>query len=89
MSVEQAKAFIEKMKTDEAFREKVMAIEDTAGRIACIRGEGFECTEEEINEVAQEVRDDSVLGAGIDNLRITCDRLFPIIGCDGALFYLC
>ena len=50
MSVEQAKAFIVRMKTDEAFREKVMAIEDAAGRIACIRGEGFECTEEEINE---------------------------------------
>ena len=27
MSVEQAKAFIERMKTDEAFREKVMSIE--------------------------------------------------------------
>ena len=54
MSVEQAKAFIERLKTDEAFREKVMAIEDAAGRIACIRGEGFECTEEEINEVATE-----------------------------------
>ena len=54
MSVEQAKAFIERLKTDEAFREKVMAIDDAAGRIACIRGEGFECTEEEINEVATE-----------------------------------
>jgi predicted ribosomally synthesized peptide with nif11-like leader len=57
MSVEQAKAFIEKMKTDEAFREKVMSIEDAAGRIACIQSEGFECTEEEINEVAQEGAD--------------------------------
>jgi predicted ribosomally synthesized peptide with nif11-like leader len=54
MSVEQAKAFIEKMKTDEAFREKVMSIEDAAGRIACIQSEGFECTEEEINEVVQD-----------------------------------
>ena len=54
MSAEQAKAFIEKMKTDEAFREKVMSIEDAAGRIACIQSEGFECTEEEINEVVQE-----------------------------------
>ena len=54
MSVEQAKAFIERMKTDEAFREKVLAIEDAAGRIACIQGEGFDCTAEEINEGAQE-----------------------------------
>ena len=50
MSVEQAKAFIERMKTDDVFREKVMAIEDAAGRIACIRGEGLDCTVEEINE---------------------------------------
>ena len=54
MSVEQAKAFIERMKADEAFREKVMAIEDAAGRLACIQGEGFECTAEEINEAAAE-----------------------------------
>ena len=53
MSVEQAKAFIERMKADDAFREKVMSIEDAAGRIACIRGEGFECTAEEINDEAQ------------------------------------
>ena len=51
MSVEQAKAFIERMKSDEAFREKVLAIEDAAGRLACIRGEGFECSLEEINEM--------------------------------------
>ena len=50
MSVEQAKAFIERMKSDEAFREKVMAIEDAAGRLACIQGEGFDCEAEEINE---------------------------------------
>ena len=54
MSVEQANAFIEKMKTDEAFREKVMSIEDAAGRIACIQSEGFDCTEQEINDEAQE-----------------------------------
>jgi predicted ribosomally synthesized peptide with nif11-like leader len=53
MSVEHAKAFIERMKTDDAFRERVMAIEDAAGRIACIRGEGYDCTVEEINDEGQ------------------------------------
>ena len=53
MSLEQAKALIERMKTDEAFREKVMAIEDAAGRIACIQNEGYECTEKEINDEVQ------------------------------------
>ena len=53
MSLEQAKALIERMKTDEAFREKVMAIEDAAGRIACIQNEGYECTEKEISDEVQ------------------------------------
>ncbi|NTU54158.1 MAG: Nif11-like leader peptide family natural product precursor [Chlorobiaceae bacterium] len=64
MSVEQAKAFIEKMKTDEAFREKVMNIEDAAGRIACIQNEGFSCTAEEINEVAHFGAEFGVVGGG-------------------------
>jgi len=50
MSVEQAKAFIEKMKTDEAFREKIMAIETPEERLKAIGAAGFECTGEEINE---------------------------------------
>ena len=55
MSVEQAKAFIERMKTDDAFREKVMAIEGLAERLACIRAERFDCTMEEINEAGSDV----------------------------------
>ncbi|MWV55266.1 Nif11-like leader peptide family natural product precursor [Chlorobium phaeovibrioides] len=50
MSVEQAKAFIERMKTDEAFREKIMAIETPEERLKAIAAAGFECTGEEINE---------------------------------------
>ena len=63
MSVEQAKAFIERMKTDEAFREKVMAIEDKEARIACIQAEGFECTEEEINSVGSAECGQACVGA--------------------------
>ncbi|TCD47034.1 Nif11-like leader peptide family natural product precursor [Chlorobium sp. N1] len=54
MSREQAKAFIERMKTDDAFHRKIMAIEDPEERIACIRSEGFSCTADEINDVAQD-----------------------------------
>ena len=36
MSVDQAKAFVEKMKADEAFRAKVMAEEDVEARMALI-----------------------------------------------------
>ncbi|WP_225739478.1 Nif11-like leader peptide family natural product precursor [Chlorobium phaeovibrioides] len=54
MSVEQAKAFIEKMKTDEAFREKIMTIETPEDRLKAIAAAGFECTGEEINEAGGE-----------------------------------
>jgi len=55
MSVEQAKAFIEKMKTDEAFREKIMAIETPEERLKAIGAAGFECTGEEINEAGADL----------------------------------
>ncbi|WP_449258585.1 Nif11-like leader peptide family natural product precursor [Chlorobium limicola] len=71
MSIEQVKEFIEKMKTDEAFRQKVMAVEDAAGRIACIQSEGFDCTAEEINEAVCEVNNYPVRGGIIqDHLHI-------------------
>lgn len=49
MSVEQAKAFIEKMKTDEAFREQIMAIENPVERLSAINLAGFDCNAEEIS----------------------------------------
>ncbi|KAA6232572.1 Nif11-like leader peptide family natural product precursor [Chlorobium phaeovibrioides] len=50
MSVEQAKAFIEKMKTDEAFREKIMTIKSLKDRLSAIHAAGYDCAAEEINE---------------------------------------
>ena len=49
MSMKQAKAFIEKMKTDEAFHDRIMAIEDADKRLKAIPLEGFECTTNDIN----------------------------------------
>ncbi len=63
MSLDQAKAFIEKMKSDKAFREKVLAIEDVAGRLQLINSEGFTCTNEEIKAVSAELSDED-----LDNL---------------------
>ncbi|NTU68883.1 MAG: Nif11-like leader peptide family natural product precursor [Chlorobiaceae bacterium] len=72
MSVEHAKAFIEKMKTDEAFREKIMAIETPEERLKAIGEAGFECTGEEINDAAEDVR--QVVGGGKPHGR-WCGRL--------------
>jgi predicted ribosomally synthesized peptide with nif11-like leader len=48
MSEEAARAFIEKMKSDEAFRARVMAEEDVEARMALIGAEGFDCSAEDI-----------------------------------------
>ncbi|ACF46466.1 MAG: Nif11-like leader peptide family natural product precursor [Prosthecochloris sp.] len=47
MSMEQAKAAIDRMKTDKVFNQEVMAISDPARRIEHLKKVGFECTEEE------------------------------------------
>ena len=66
MSVEQAKAFVEKMKSDDAFRDKVMAEEDVEARMELIGAEGFDCSAAEIGAL-QELGDaelDGVAGGG-------------------------
>ena len=71
MSLDQARLFIEKMKSDEAFAKRVMAIEDVAGRLACIQSEGFACNEAEIKEVSGELTDaelDSAAGGGCESI---------------------
>ena len=49
MSNEAAQAFIEKVKSDETFRARVVVVEDVAGRLELINAEGFDCTVEEVD----------------------------------------
>ena len=63
MSEDQARAFIERMKSDEAFRAKVMAEEDVEARLALIHAEGFDFSVEEMAAL-QEV-DDAELGGAV------------------------
>jgi len=60
MSIDQARAFIVKIKTDEAFRDRIMAIEDVDDRIAAASGAGFEFTEAEVKEVQSELSDEDM-----------------------------
>jgi predicted ribosomally synthesized peptide with nif11-like leader len=57
MSQKAAKAFFEKIKTDEEFRKKVMAAENDADRMKLIKAERFDCTLEEINEYDRQATD--------------------------------
>ena len=62
MSEDQAKAFVEKMKSDDAFRAKVMAEEGVEARMALIGAEGFDCSAEEIGAL-QELGEADLSGA--------------------------
>ncbi len=67
MSLDQAKAFIEKMKSDEAFRNRIAAIEGVDARLAAASDAGFQVTEAEVKEVQSELTDeelDAAAGGG-------------------------
>ena len=69
MSEEQAKAFVEKMRSDDAFRAKVMAEEDVEARMALIGAEGFDCSAEEIGALQElgEAELGRAVGGGCDS----------------------
>jgi len=48
MSLEQAKAFIDRMKSDGAFSERILAAGDVEKRLSKSKDEGFDCTMEDI-----------------------------------------
>lgn len=54
MSVESAKAFIQKVKTDEEFKKKSSQFTDGAERLKFAKAEGFEFTPEEVAKVKEE-----------------------------------
>lgn len=57
MSMESAKAFIERMKTDEDFAKKIMAENNNDDRMALASREGFIFTKDEIGENSQQLSD--------------------------------
>jgi predicted ribosomally synthesized peptide with nif11-like leader len=63
MSLDQARLFIERMKSDEEFAKRVMAIEDVAARLACIQSDGFDFSDAEIKEVSGNLSDEELDGA--------------------------
>ena len=60
MSLDQAKAFIEKMKSDEAFRNRILAIEGIDARLAAASVAGFQVTEAEVKEAQSELTEDEL-----------------------------
>ena len=52
MSQEQARVFLEKMKTDDAFREVIVGIEDVDTKLEYINQKGFIFTQNELEVAA-------------------------------------
>lgn len=54
MSIESAKAFIEKVKTDEDFKKKLGELNDGQARLDYAKGLGFDFTADDIAKVKEE-----------------------------------
>lgn len=60
MSIESAKAFLDRMKTDEEFTKGVTACKDADTRMAFIKDKGFDFTVPEITSVKGELSDEEL-----------------------------
>lgn len=65
MSIDQAKALIERMKRDKAFADQVMAIEGVDARMEFIKKAGFDFTVEEMKALKAELSDDDLKAAAL------------------------
>jgi predicted ribosomally synthesized peptide with nif11-like leader len=63
MSIESAKAFIERMQTDEDFAKKVMACKDVDTAQSVIEAAGFAFTQEEFRSLIGDDLDDEALSS--------------------------
>ncbi len=78
MSKEAVKQFIDKIKQDEAFAEKIVAGKDKNDRLALARAEGYDFSTEEFNEMAEkgEIDLDQMLSYIAKNYESRGIRLF-------------
>ncbi len=84
MSMESAKAFIERMKTDEDFVKEVAKCKDKEDRNEFVASQGFQFTDEELKTQASELTDEEMnaisAGSG-EQIPDSCSRIiFVIIG---------
>lgn len=60
MSIESARLFITRMRTDSDFAQKINSCKDFGTRWALIRADGFNFTAEEIHAAEDDLRDDEL-----------------------------
>lgn len=76
MSIEAAKAFIERMKTDEDFAKNVTACKDADSFRSLVQTAGFEFNENEIKAVAAELNDTELENVAGGDIGIVCEIHF-------------
>ncbi len=60
MSLDQARAFIDKVKSDQTFHDEIMSMEGLDQRLEHIHKVGFDCTAEEIKQVSEELSEEDL-----------------------------
>ena len=60
MSIESAKAFIERMKVDEGFAKRINECKDSESRMVFAKAEGFDFTIEQIKKVSCELSNEEM-----------------------------
>ncbi len=89
--MESAKAFIERMKTDEEFARKVSNQKDNEERMKFVTAEGFNFTGEEIKMATEDLTDEDlaqVTGGNEtwDKAKCTFSKLYSEIRCETVMF---
>jgi len=76
MSIESAKAFLERMETDKVFCKKVAACKDAAARLALVKAEGFDFSAQEIKKLTPQLVGATGGGrlAGLGGAKLYCDN---------------
>ncbi len=88
MTIESAKAFVERMKSDEDFRKEVGEKSSSEDRMKFVKDNGFDFSKEEIEQVKSEMSDEELDGmatGGIEGEPVDVD---PPNQCDSMAIYV-
>ena len=83
MSIESAKAFIERMNTDTEFAKQAMELEDKEKLATFIKEAGYEFKKEECCEVIEAVYGNKLNDASLDNVvggNMDCSSFYTSLG---------
>ena len=77
MSIESAKAYIERLKADEEFSERMKATEDKEARMTLVKAEGFDFSEDDIKAVASELSGDDLVYVEGGSQAVLAGDMYP------------